>query len=636
MKDDLISKNKEFFYLAFVIVALISFFPLFFTGFATADDFHYYLVTRRGQVLAESALFAEVAGRFYFYLVKPVYSLPYLVDNLAFIKAFQFIPLILCFLMFAKIVLTLTKSKEMAIFYLLLFLFTMQISKHTSLFVSYPFYFTFSFFLLLASIYYLIRYYQNNKKTLLFFSAFLFGIGLLFYETYILFLLFVFIIVVANNFRAEASIPGRIKRIVLQFLPFLFIGIAYLTAYFVFRIYHPSQYAGTTFDSKEISFSSFFNVLWKLAYSSFPVTVYETSKTVFWDKSELATGFSPVLLNLVLGARVEWLVKGLLVAFLGYKLMNVLPAVKTKNLLGGLGISCLLIFVPHIPLALTEKYRFFVEKADMIGYVTTFFSFFGTLFFLTLFFSYVLNLLNFSQIFKNVIIGIFAFGFFICSVLTDFSNYSIAKDIRSANLRLYAVDELLKTDEFKAIPAGSPFYAKDMYNNPSYCAASLTEQEFNWWEYFEAKTGVVYPVGREDKIFLDYSKKLSQVPYFLTMGQTEKSENVFLVMAQMAPLQPNDSVVNHFADKALIGYYSADKIFTVSFRVKQVPATQSVPININYIEADFPPDQMIEFTIFNTRKGSAATFFTIEYPGIDLNSVIISNMWNRGNKIFYL
>jgi hypothetical protein len=636
MNDNFLIKNKEWVYLIFIAVTLITFYPLLFTGFATADDFHNYLITRRGQVMSESFLFANVAGRFYFYLVKPIYSLPYLIDNMALVKAFQYVPLLLCFLMFAKIVLTVTHSKEIALFYLLLFLFTLQISKHTSLFVSYPFYFTFSFLLLLISVYYLIFFYRKEKIKYLVISNLCFAIGLLFYETYILFLLFVILVIISNNAKTNSDSLTKLKRIALQFLPFLVIGICYLIAYFVFRIYHPSQYPGTSFDSKEISFVSILTALWRLAYSSFPLTVYETSHYLFWDKSEIITGYSPVVLNLILGARPEWIVKGILIAFLGFKILGILPKINTRQLLSGLAIAILIIFIPHLPLALTEKYRFFVENGNMIGYVTTFFSFFGTLLFISLLITYLINLFNFNRVIKKIIAGIIVIGFFICSVITDYSNYYIAKDIRSANLRLYAVDELLKTDEFKDIPPNSPFYAKEMYTNPSYSAASLTEQEFNWWEYFEAKTGTVYPVGRDDKVFLDYSKKLSEVPYFLTMRQAEKSEDILLVMAKMEPLKPLDSVVNHFADKALIGYYSIYKIFTVSFRVKQGSSTKAVPIKINHIEVDFPPDNMVEFTIFDTRKGNAATFFTLQYPGIDLNTVVVSNIINPGNKYFYL
>jgi len=538
--------------------------------------------------------------------------------------------------MFAKIVQLVTCSKEIAALYFLLFFSTMQISKHTNLFVSYPFYFSFSFFLVLLSVYFLILFYQKEKKRYLISSSISFAVGLLFYEVYILALVFLFIIVVYYNFRKYSRGSIRLRRVFFQFLPFLLIGIIYLTTYFIFRIYHPSHYPGTSFDTKEITVLSVLRVMWRLAYSSFPLTVYETSHYLFWDKSEILTGYSPVVLNLILGAKAEWLVKGVLVAFLGFKFLEALPRVANKVLLYLAAVAILLIFLPNLPLALTEKYRFCIEDGDMIGYVTTFFSFFGTLFFMSLIFTWVINLFNFNKVIKKIVAGLFVLGFFLCSVITDYSNYYIAKDIRSANLRLFAIDELLKTNEFQSIPPGSPFFAREMYTNPSYCAAGLTEQDFNWFEYFEAKTGSVYPVHREYPEFLDRSKKISQVPYFLTMRQTEKSEDIVLVMASIGSIQPQDSMVNHYADKALVGYYSMYKTFTISFRVKQPLTKPSIPIRINHIEVDFPPEEMLEFTIFDTRKGNAATFFTIQYPGIDLNSIMISNMWNRENKIFYL
>ena len=59
MNENFIARNKELIYLLLIAIAIITFFPLLFTGFATADDFHYYLVTRRGQVVAESQMFGH-------------------------------------------------------------------------------------------------------------------------------------------------------------------------------------------------------------------------------------------------------------------------------------------------------------------------------------------------------------------------------------------------------------------------------------------------------------------------------------------------------------------------------------------------------------------------------------------------
>ena len=636
MKEDFITKNKELFFLAFILVTLITFFPLFFTGFATADDFHYYLVTRRGQISAETTLFSQVSGRFYFYIVKPFYHIPYIFDNMAWVKVFQLVPILVCFLLFAKIVAVVTKSKETAWFFLLLFLLTMQISQHTSLFVAYPIYFSFSFALLLVAFLLLLRFYEQKKYRLIILASLFFGVGLLFYETYIFFLLFAAMAIVFYNLKEKSLDRQTIKDSLIQFMPFLVVGIIYLATYFLYRVYHPSQYAGTSFGTKDITVGSFFLVLWHLAYSSFPLTVYQSTHTLFWDKSELISGYSPVLLKLMVNAHVEWLVKGLLVAVCGYKLLMVVPTARFRGILPGVVVAVLLIFVPHIPLALTEKYTAYAAHGGMLGYVTTFFSFFGTLFLMTLVLGYLMNLLNFSRVVKRLVTVVLVFGFFICSVLTDFSNYSIAKDIRSANLRFYAMDELLKTDEFKSMPFGSPCYGKDLWDNPSYSARGITEQSFNWFEYFDAKNGVTFPVGREDANFLDYSKKIHLAPYFFTVRQAEKSEDVTLVMGRMAPVQPQDTAVNNFADLATVVYYSSYKIFTLSFKVRSDTAIAGVPIKINHIADKEVPDKTVELTIYNTKKGQAATIFTIQFPGIDLNSIVISNVIDRRNKYFYL
>ena len=272
----------------------------------------------------------------------------------------------------------------------------------------------------------------------------------------------------------------------------------------------------------------------------------------------------------------------------------------------------------------------------MIGYVTTFFSLFGTLLLLTVLLGFLINLFNFSSILKKIMITALVTGFFICSMLTDFSNYMIAKDIRRANLRLYAVDELVKTDEFKSVPPKTPFYGRTMWDNPSYSAASLTEQEFNWYEYFQYKTGNIYPVGREDKIFLEYTKRVPEVPWFISSRQADKSDDLMLVLAPMKPIQQQDSIVDHFADRATVLYYSPYKIFTVSFRVKGDPAILRVPVQVNHIHDTVNAGSCLEMNIYCTRKDHAATVFTIQAAGIDLNSIIISNMTNPKNKYFYL
>ena len=635
MKEDFIEKNRAFFYLAFSLIALVTLFPMFFTGFASADDFHYYLVTRNGEVMKNTALFANLAGRFYFHIVLPVYSLPYIVDNMAVVKIFHFVPLIVSFLLFGRIIVKLTGVREYTWFFLLVSMMTVQISANTSLFITYPFYFTFSFSLLLVSYLLLLRYLEKGGMVSLVASALFYAAGLLFYEIYVLYLLFAGLTILWYN--RESGLWGSIRRSAVQAIPLAVVGIAYVAAYFIYRIYHPSQYAGTSFDPKGFTPLTFMRVLWYLSVSAFPMTIYETIHNLFWDKSELVSGYSPVLLNLLLSAKVEWLVKGVLVAAVGFKLLMHLPALKWKSLLAGGAVSLMLIYVPHVPLALTEKYLYHAGGGAMLGYVTTYFSFFGVLLLITLAMGRLIGSLAFSRAVRIAVSTVFVALFFVGSVLTDFSNYSVAKDIASANLRFKAVDELLKSDPWKEVPLNSPFYGRSMWDNPSYIAYGVTEQSFNWYEYFMAKTGRYNPVGREDTIFLSYSKRVPELPWFIGMRQAEKTDDILLVIAPLDSLKQSDTVVQHVVDRASILYYSPYKIFTVSFHVKADTTNGKTPIRVNHIAADiFAPSKIVEFTVYNTVKTTPATVFTVRYPGIDLNTVMISNMWNKNNPVFYL
>ncbi|MCK9219238.1 MAG: hypothetical protein M0P47_04205 [Bacteroidales bacterium] len=629
--------NKTLYYFAFSIIGLITFFPLFFTGFATADDLHNYLITTRGDIMEDASFFAKIAGRFYFHLVKPVYSLPYLSNNMVVVKMFQYIPLFACFILFAKIIKESTKSDEISWLMILLFLVTMQISKHTTLFVAYPFYFSFSFFLLLFSFYLLMIFYKTGRKRNLVGSAIFFGVALLFYETYIFFILFALSVIIINNFQKNIPFFVRVKKWLFHFLPFLTIALLYLVTYFIFRHYFPPQYPGTNFATKDASLGTFFKILWSLSYSAFPLTIYESSHEFFFQKSEFITGHSKILLFLFQQARVEWIVKGILVGWLGWILLKNLPEIPWKKVAGGCCIAILLVFVPHIPLALTEKYTFYVEKAHMIGYLTTFFSFFGVLLFGVLLISYLINLFNFNKIIKNVLIALFVIAICLCSVITDYSNYYIAKDIRSANLRFRAIDELVKSKQFKILPPNTPFYAPDLWNNTSECARGITEQAFNWYEYFQAKTGNLYPFSRVEGQFLFYTKKVTYPsPYYMTMCQAEKTDDLFLVMAPLPTIKNTDTVIYPISNTATILYYSPYKIFTVSFRVYQGEGLTDFPIKINHINDKMTPSATIEINVYNTHREQAATIFVLQYPGIDLNSIMISNMINSKNKYFYL
>ena len=703
MTDDFFSKNRTILIISFSVIVIVTFYPLLFTGFACADDLQNYLVARWGNYAGDASNMAKIAGRFYYYIVKPLNSVPYSIDNMYVTKLYQIIPIIICLILFARVLFVMTKSKEMSFLYFLLFLVTAQISGYTSLFVTYPFYYSFSFCILLVSFLFLIKFLELKKKSALLFSVILYTVGLLFYETHLLFLIIIALTILYYDHHKN-DFKGTLKRSAAHFSPFLGVAFLYLAIYFIYRVYHPSYYDGTSFNTSDFKYSSFFQVLWSLSYSSFPLQVFEWSRPLFNQKSELVSGHNPVVLNLILNSRLEWLIKGAFVAITGYLILLKMPKIENRTFIGGLVISILLIFTPHIPLALTSKYIFYVSYG-MIGYVTTFFSLFGVVLLLTLLFGdlmslfemetgvkkmikgvvisvlliiipqiivglipknnfYVIesiigyvsafityfglirlvtvllvyfgNLFRIKNFFRKALSGILVFGLFICSVLTDFSNYTIAKDIRSSNIRLFAMDELIKSEMFLAIPNNSKIYAKDLYNTPSLNAGTLTGQSFNWGYYIEAKSKRNHFIFKDEKEFLESSRDSTTQSYYIKTNQALKSEEMYIALAMIRPATKKDTAINTFADKVWILNYSPYTVFTISFRCKQKGTEINIPYKINHIKDTIPPCQTIQLTIYNTRQYQTGTLFSIQAESIDLNSIIISDLVDPKNRVFYL
>ncbi|MEI7980674.1 MAG: hypothetical protein WCI71_03415, partial [Bacteroidota bacterium] len=381
---------------------------------------------------------------------------------------------------------------------------------------------------------------------------------------------------------------------------------------------------------------SFFQVLWNLSYTSFPLTVFQTSQELFSNKSDWVMGYFPIVSVIFAHARVEWLVRGIFIAFCGYFILNAIPRIRFGKFFCWSLIAVLLIFLPHVPMALSEKYIFYVIQTGMIGYVTTYFSLFGTVLLIALVLRFIMSLVSHQAILKKAVAALLVLGFFICSVLTDFSNSAIARDIRGANIRFFAVDELIKSEEFRSIPPASTFFARELYTNPFYSAGGLTEQSFNWSDYIRAKTGVSQQIFRGEKELVDFSKKY-QVPfYYLTMRQALKTEELFLVLAKVEKCEASDTAISTVSNRVFIVYYSMYKTFSISFKRKGDPRMEKFPIQINYINDEFVPADKVEFTIYNTHKEQPATMFSIETDSIDLNSILISDMVNPENKVFYL
>ncbi|HNW74669.1 MAG TPA: hypothetical protein PKN44_13655 [Bacteroidales bacterium] len=628
--------SQIFYYLSFLVIAMITMYPLFTTGFGNGDDMGNFLITRLGKVLWNANMMAELQGRFQFLIISPIQNIPFYFDNQFVFKLFHVLPILICLCLFCRIVFLLTQSKELSALYVLLFFVVAQVSRHTSLFVTYPFCFPFSLSLLLCAFLLVHHFQKTNKYRYLIFSAILFAIGLLFYEVYILFIVFAGLSLIYFNVNTGKRGFLLLKKIIVQTLPFIVVVICFLAAYVIYGHMHPSDYEGTKMTAGNVTAGSFFTVLWKLSYTAFPLTVYDSLREFFKYKSDLIDGYRDVVPYLFSQAHLDWIIKAVLVCALGYYILINVRRISYRNILICFICAVMLIFFPHIPLALTNKYTYFVTTQGMIGYVTTFFSLFGVLLLIAVICALLLNLTANQSLVRHLTALVISVGFTLCGFLTDFSNYYVTQDIHQANIRMSVVNEMIKSDAFKAIPQSSNIYAAELWNNPFYMASGVTAQNFEWSYYIYACSEINQGMVRDENEFLKLAKKINEPSYRINYWQAYKTDDALLVLARLKIPDSASNRIDSVSERVLVVFYSKYKEFTVTFKRQSPFPMEKTRIKINHIEDVIDPGEYVEFAVSNTRLNNPATIITIECPSILIRSIHVSNLITSGCKMYFL
>ena len=109
-----------------------------------------------------------------------------------------------------------------------------------------------------------------------------------------------------------------------------------------------------------------------------------------------------------------------------------------------------------------------------------------------------------------------------------------------------------------------------------------------------------------------------------------------LAIANIDRPAPGDTLMEKLTDRALVSYYSPYKIFSVSFKFKYPAIPNEAMFHINHMKGQMPVGNEVQLTIYNTRMDQTSTIFTIEMQFLDMNSIMISNIVNQKNPVFYL
>ncbi|NJO92123.1 MAG: hypothetical protein HC831_26480 [Chloroflexia bacterium] len=181
-------------------------------------------------------------------------------------------------------------------------------------------------------------------------------IGLLFYETYLLYLpLLIFILSYNSLWVDKVGIKQKFIKSLAVCLPFIIIGIIYVATYFLFRYYvSASQYDGTQF-ATSFSFKRMIDTMLNLASGAYPAFYYFNGHSVYEGSSYLLENHRHSIVCLLANAKVEWYFKAIVISILSFYFIRRSDYNNWKKMLYLILISLLFVYLPHLPTCINSE-----------------------------------------------------------------------------------------------------------------------------------------------------------------------------------------------------------------------------------------------------------------------------------------
>lgn len=539
------------------ILGLITFYPLLQVGVVTGDDLG-YMLWPFDHFMSDAKAYAEGTGRFYFLITLWIYKIPYLIDSPIYFYTMFILPLMGSFLLFIGLIKRIFKSENAALLSALIACSVFQICGGHSATAAYPFYFSFSFSLLLISLHLLLSYVRKGNYSYLIFSSIIFAITTVFYESYLLFYILIFIFIISQYRFRDTIKKQNLIRIGKELGPFVFWGIAYLIIYYLYYKSCPAQYTGNTFSS-HFEFSLFAKAMGNMAFYALPLSTL-LDYQFFITEYSLETKQTVDLLSfLFTQAGIVAYLKAIITVIIGIVIFR-----NQKNegnnwkliIIGSIGI--LFIFLPHLPLALSEKYSTAIQNA----YVTTYFAFFAVVLFLYTFAVYIFNMLSEKKWVQKIIFIFLGIVLFLVTLATQFVNERVAQDLGVAQKRLQIMEKMLISAH---IPDGSDVYVEQLHQSRSYFSKSITRQDSPFSLFAKQKSGLDFNQHLDYSEFYKKFKNQESRVYMIYFSQAPKTGDCQMLIV------PNrgDQLQEHFnenkCDSMIVGYLSIYKKFSISF-----------------------------------------------------------------------
>ena len=605
------------------LIAMTVLMPYVFIGPASADDMQYALNAQTDNLWELTLSFARHQGRFHFLLTWPFGYFAYFIKNDIVARLINVLFILSNVLIVSTIIKLIVQNKWIGyLIFLISFVFISGKGFYNPI-ACYPMYFSGSFTIILLALLFCVKYAKSQKNTFRIVSASFFAFGIIFYETYLLYSLLIGLIIwFLFPFEQQDSFLKKLKKTLLVCLPYLLVLLCYFIAYFGFRHLYPSQYEGASVSS-HFSVLNVFNAVLNFASGAYPLFLaFSNSWTTYVGAPYFLQDTRSHIIYTIISEHFDWIVKAIISGFLTYYFVKKLENIPRKSILIVLLIVFAYIYIPHIPLAVTEKY---LAYGGFQNYVTTYFAFIAVMVCFTLLFVLLLS----SRKSKTVFVIIFAVFISLSSIFTDYANFHTVTFLRKSMHITHFMSAIAKTDDYKNIPDQSLIYAPQLYSSTP-DAGFMFSQGFNWSTFFYFESGKKERgISPNPYDLITEFKKGQRPTYFFTYAKNQEGIDQCLTISQISPLSHIDSLNQTIlADSSIIYYYSQNKAFILSFR------TVGIKDSIAIINNDTFPikHNVVELSVNNLNYANRMMRITIKAKAIEMNSVNISNNYTTVGK----
>ena len=463
-----ITKDKGIILFLFVITTIITLVPLFNVGIITNDDFEYYITSLRGMDYwwQDAQCYANNSGRFYLLLVKPIFYIPYLVDNFFYTKIVQYVTLLVSYGLFSYFLYRIFKSKNLSLLVFLFLLINTTLASFEALPVAaYPFYFTFSLILCFLSMLLFFRYRDTGRYAYAILGAVLYFIALLFYETYLVFIAFFCLYIFIRNVNKYGlKSVWKEKLLYKELLPYLSAIVLYLVLYFGWRAAVASNsvenfYEGSSF-ADSFSLSNYCNLLWNLTSFCFPFQACMKLRAELGCDTLMTDGVFKNLWYIISNSEPILFVNAIFQSTLFLIIIkNVdLKLFKKKIILATMLVAFVLALLSHSILGIAGKYNSEDWIASSNCYVTTFFSYFGIMLIMALTAIFILKLVERSKIVKRILLAVMFAFVFLNSIVVGFVNVNMSSKMGIVQKYFKVMDYAMDNNVFDEMEEKSIIY----------------------------------------------------------------------------------------------------------------------------------------------------------------------------------